>query len=93
LFSKAAFSNELRLSSSPRNSIESTVSLPLKRSNSSNEILAEKMFKTTDENDQCQSIKIIIKHNKLRQKKLLSIEPIKELSKRPKRNVKPIDRY
>ena len=65
----------------------------LKRSNSSNEILTEKLFKTMDENNQCQSIKITIKRNKVREKKVLLIEPIKELSTRPKRNVKPIDRY
>ncbi len=86
--SQAAFSNELRLSTSPRNSIESSVP-SLKRAISSNEILTEKLFKTVDENDQCQSIKINIK----RQRKLLSIEPIKELSSRPKRNIKPINRY
>ncbi len=92
LFLKAVFSNELRLSTSPRNSIESSVP-SLKRSISSNEILTEKFFKTIDKNDQCQSIKITIKRDKFRQKKLLSIEPMKELSTRPKRNVKPIDRY
>ena len=65
----------------------------LKRSISSNEILTEKLFKTMDENNQCQAIKITIKRDKLREKKLVLIEPMKELSARPKRNVKPIDRY
>ncbi|CAF3421753.1 unnamed protein product [Rotaria sp. Silwood1] len=88
----AAFSNELRLSTSPRNSIKSSAS-SLKRSISSQDILTEKLFKTMDENNQCQSIKITIKRGKLRQKKLLPIEPNKEISTRPKRNIKPIDRF
>jgi hypothetical protein len=88
LFLKAAFSNELRLSTS----IEPRVS-SLKRSISNNEIFTEKLFKTIDENDQSQSIKITIKCDKLPQKKLISIEPQKEFSTRPKRNVKPIERY
>ena len=89
---KAAFSNELRLPTSPRNSTEPPVQ-SLKRSISSNEIITEKLFKTVDENNQCQSIKITLKRGQLRQKKPLSIEPVKELSTRPKRNIKPIDRY
>jgi len=84
----AAFSNELRLSASPRNSIESLVP-SLKRSISSNENVTEKIFKTIDQPIK----KITIKRDKLRQNKLSSIEPIKEFSTRPKRNVKPIDRY
>ncbi|CAF1081974.1 unnamed protein product [Rotaria sordida] len=88
----AAFSNELRLSSSPRNSVKSSV-LSLKRSISSQDILTEKLFKTIDENNQCQSIKITMKRDKLRQKNLLTIEPNKEILTRPKRNIKPIDRF
>jgi hypothetical protein len=89
---KAAFSNELRLSTSPRSSIQSPAP-SLKRSSSQQEILSEKLFKTVDEHEQCRAIKITIKRTQLRQKKLLSIEPVKELSTRPRRNVKPIDRY
>ncbi|CAF1134004.1 unnamed protein product [Rotaria sordida] len=88
----AAFSNELRLSSTPRNSVKSSV-LSLKRSISSQDILTEKLFKTIDENNQCQSIKITMKRDKLRQKNLLTIEPNKEILTRPKRNIKPIDRF
>ncbi|CAF3799676.1 unnamed protein product [Adineta steineri] len=82
----AAFSNELRLPTSPRNSIV----LSLKRSISNTEIVTEKLFKTLDENNECQSIKITRKRSQTRQKKLLSIQ---QLSTRPKRNIKPIERY
>ncbi|UJR23338.1 hypothetical protein I4U23_026352 [Adineta vaga] len=89
----AAFSSELRLPSSPRDSLQSPVPLSIKRSISTKEILSEKIFKTMDDNEQCQRIKITRHRGQLRSKKLVSIEPMKEISLRPKRNIKPIDRY
>ena len=91
-FIKAAFSNALRLSPSPRNSTEGSVP-SLKRSISNNEFVTEKIFKISDENNQSHAIKKTIKHGKLREKKIKSIEPMQVVSTRPKRNIKPINRY
>ena len=94
-FSQAAFSNELRLPPSSRTSLQSSARpLSLKRSISTHEILSRKIMKTLDHNGRCQPIKITIKRGQLRQKKLLLIEPIPiQISTRPKRNIKPVNRY
>lgn len=92
-FIQAVFSNALRLSTSPRNSTERSVP-PLKRSSSSQEIVIEKIFKLSDEDDQSQAITKTMKHvGKLREKKIKPIEILPIVSTRPKRNIKPINRY
>lgn len=85
---KAAFCDEFRSTIHPKNSIKS-----LKRSISNNDMHKTKLFKRMDDNNQYESIKNIIQFDILGAKKLVSIEPTKTLLTRPKRNIKPVQRF